>query len=226
MSDNRMIAVEEKEEGSLCRYAKRLQGFGLDYMGDGKYAGEWKSVRQELNVRDFAKKHKARFFFDDEFGSRTRDYRTVFHRTYRPAVRGRYFCAYCGRLLTEKQLTVDHLYPVAKVSRSMKMRKKLRREGIMSLNDAKNLVPACMSCNRHKKDRMGLWILRGKIGRSAFLWHMRWMARYAMLVLFAMYLWGVHEHGVMYVPFDFHFGTSWLSGIAEWIFGDLAGFSF
>lgn len=221
MSDNRIIAVEEKEKGSLSRYAGRLQRLGLDYMGDGKYVGEWKSVRQELDVRNFAKRYKARFFFDDEFGSRTRDYRTVFFRTYKPAVRGMYFCAYCGRLLTEKKMTVDHLYPVAKVSRSMKMRKKLRREGINSLNDARNLVPACMPCNRHKKDRMGLWILRGKIGRSAFLWHIRWCLRYALLVMVAMYLWDIHKYGVMYTPFELDLGTTWFRNILRLMFGDV-----
>lgn len=223
MNINKMIAVEEKKEGSLYRYAGKLKSLGLDYEGNGKYVGEWKTVKQEMAVRNFAKKHKARFFFDDEYGSRTRDYRTVFHRTYKPAIGGRYFCAYCGRLLTEKQLTVDHLYPVAQVSRSMKMRKKLQHKNITSLNDAKNLVPACMSCNRRKKDRMGLWILRGKIGRYAFLWHIRWMIRYALLAALVMGVWDVYRNGAGYYQSGFHLGRSWLDWLVKQVVTGLQG---
>jgi len=44
-------------------------------------------------------------------------------------------CQYCGRLVPAKELTMDHVVPIARGGRSVKG----------------NVVPACKSCNSKKK---------------------------------------------------------------------------
>lgn len=184
---DRIIAIEEKEPGCLKPYEKKIFSMGLQQTGNGKYSCHRRSLGHEEKVRKFAEKHGARFFFDDEYGTRSTDYRKTFFSTYPPAIGGMYFCAYCGRLVSRKKVTIDHIYPVAKVSKSVKLRKKLKARGIMSLNDAGNLTPACMKCNKAKGTKMGLWIIRGKIGRSARLWYIRWAVRITALAAAAAY---------------------------------------
>jgi len=49
-------------------------------------------------------------------------------------------CYYCGRKVTFKELSMDHLVPLARGGRSTKS----------------NLVPACKDCNNRKKSMMPL----------------------------------------------------------------------
>lgn len=95
-----------------------------------------------------------------------------------------YFCAYCGRPLTRKKMQVDHHIAVGRVQKnplyklylgtvntvinvvglvtSLATGKKfVKSEGV---NVRYNLIPACPKCNNRKKDKGGLWIVRGAIG--------------------------------------------------------------
>lgn len=49
-------------------------------------------------------------------------------------------CYYCGRKFTYKQLTMDHLVPLARGGRSTK----------------DNLVPSCKKCNTRKKSMLSV----------------------------------------------------------------------
>ena len=56
-------------------------------------------------------------------------------------------------------------------SRSQKHRKKHppgKRCG--SVNDIRNLAPACRDCNSKKSDKMGLWVVRGWLGKYKLYW--------------------------------------------------------
>lgn len=86
-------------------------------------------------------------------------------------------CVYCGRRLYpgnrgRDQLTVDHVIPVDAVNgsfRCAKYRERMRRAGIQTINDPRNLVPACPRCNRRKGTRFRrIWRLRAKIGTRLF----------------------------------------------------------
>jgi hypothetical protein len=83
--------------------------------------------------------------------------------------------------MSRENTTVDHLYPVGRVARDLTLQKKLARKGIQNINDTKNLVAACKRCNDRKKDAMGVWILKGKIGRYKWLWWVRYLVRTACL---------------------------------------------
>lgn len=114
---------------------------------------------------------------------RSTTYRKTFFKNTHPAIANRYFCTYCGRLLKKKDVTVDHLYPINVAQKSRRLRRKLKRKGITDINDIQNLVPACKKCNSRKGKRMGIWILRGKLGRHKAYW----IARYGIrLMAFAI----------------------------------------
>ncbi|MBR2175399.1 MAG: HNH endonuclease [Clostridia bacterium] len=82
------------------------------------------------------------------------------------AGRGMYLCAYCGKLLRKDKVCVDHIIPVYLANSRKKYRKALERRGIPTVNDIRNLASSCASCNGRKGASGGLWILRGRFGRS------------------------------------------------------------
>lgn len=169
------------------RYYFRLRRFGLRRSDDKKYRGRI-SERKMERLREYCRDKHLKFYIDNEYGTRDSGYRARFFRSNAPVLGLFYFCAYCGKPLSKKRVTVDHLYPVAKVSRDMELQKKLRRQGITDLNSEKNLVAACYRCNQEKAAQMGPWIRKGKLGRHAWVWVVRWILRIAALVftLFAI----------------------------------------
>lgn len=98
----------------------------------------------------------------------------------------KYHCAYCGRKLKEEDVEVDHLVPVIKAKNNWLVRFSLRLNGIKNINDPKNLVAACQKCNRKKSSKMGLWVIRGAIGRYKMFWFIR-NTLLVLLLLAAVY---------------------------------------
>ena len=130
--------------------------------------------------------------FDNGYGRRNRSYRESFIRNHEPDAFGRYRCVYCGKLMRREDLTVDHLYPVGEASASIRLQERLKAKGLSGVNDQKNLVAACPCCNRKKGNRMGLWILKGKLGRLTWYWPARKLLRCSAVILLAgtLYIWG------------------------------------
>lgn len=168
------------------RVIKKLNKFGFREAGEEYFAVL--SDHRFDQFAYFAKKHKLRYYVVSSFSSRSGNYRKQFFTKVRPFVGDYYFCVYCGRLLHRKDVTVDHLYPVGKVRKLPRLQRKLRKQGILSVNDVKNLVPACEKCNAHKAAKMGLWIIRGKLGRHPYLWVLRHGFRIGFLVFGCQYL--------------------------------------
>ena len=106
---------------------------------------------------------------------------------------GPYRCAYCGRRLKEDDVEVDHLIPVSKAKSEFKVRALLQMCGISNVNDPKNLVAACHKCNSRKSDNMGVWVVKGVIGRHKKIWIVR--------NLFRVILWGIILY-LAFVKFD------------------------
>lgn len=46
----------------------------------------------------------------------------------------------------------------------------MKIKGIHNINDVKNLISSCSKCNSRKSDKMGLWIIKGEIGRHFGYW--------------------------------------------------------
>lgn len=59
----------------------------------------------------------------------------------------------------------------------------LKEFGIEDINDKRNLVCACKSCNSSKGSKGGIWLVRGYLGRFFILW----VLFYTLLLYFIGY---------------------------------------
>lgn len=76
---------------------------------------------------------------------------------------GHYMCVYCFRIIPKERMQVDHLVAVNRLNKNplWKLLFMFSKDGV---NTTMNLYPACATCNNHKKDKGGTWIIRGQIG--------------------------------------------------------------
>lgn len=179
---NQQVTIEVKRK--YLRHKIKLHTYGFSEVK--KYTFE-KGVEDDREIRKIERyvlrNKKSLKVHYGTFGKRSSDYRKQFFLSTPPSVGNRYFCVYCGRLLPKKKVTVDHLYPVIKVDSSVRLQKKLSDMGYSSVNDPRNLVAACDRCNKRKASKMGLWIVRGEIGKSSPLWLIRWGVRAMVSIL-------------------------------------------
>lgn len=97
---------------------------------------------------------------------RANNYRqTFFARTQAP-----FRCRYCNKKLQKNKVVVDHIIPVAKAQKKTSARMMLAVKRCGSVNDIRNLAPACRDCNSKKSDKMGLWVVRGWLGKYKLYW--------------------------------------------------------
>ena len=150
---------------------------------DGSYKGTV-TDSQYRKLSSFCKERKMRFRIEDEFGERGSEYRQIFFKNNKPALFGRYYyCAYCGKLLPKQKLTVDHIIPVGVANKDLKVRKRMKLFGYKSVNDPRNLVASCMTCNTKKGTKTGFgWKIRGTLGRLPIVWHIRHLARISFVI--------------------------------------------
>lgn len=201
------IAVKS-DRGNIRLYHRDLARMGFRFDGQ-KYV---KTCRTKKNInwtKTFCKQKHLIFLFDNEYGERSADYRKTFFDNNRPDKNGKFRCVYCGKKLNRNRITVDHLYPVSAVSKSLELQKKLKSRGINSLNSKENLVAACWNCNMRKGTRMGIWSLRGRLGRHETFWRTRSVIRF-FLVLFILYIFSC----IAFLPISGHQGQ-WLTYPAE-----------
>ena len=92
-------------------------------------------------------------------------------------------CAYCGLPVKINDLTVDHIVPVVKAKNTQIAKGIMKIMKISNINERKNLCGACSKCNSKKRANMGLWIIRGIIGKSKYVWLIRWILRIVFLAL-------------------------------------------
>lgn len=163
--------------------------FGLNYDNDDDSCQGTLLTNFRVNkLKLFCAKKKLRFEINNDFGKRSNNYRIDFFNHSKPILGDKYFCSYCGKILSHKTLVVDHLYPIDKVNQSVYLQKKLKSMGANSVNHYKNLVPACNVCNAKKSAKMGLWIIRGKIGKYPIVWKLIWGIRILLLTIIGLYI--------------------------------------
>lgn len=119
--------------------------------------------------------------------ARDTSYRNMFLKNTSPP----YYCRYCGKKISPSQMQVDHIVPVAAVKKSLYARWLLGRQGITNVNDIRNLAPSCRRCNRRKGTKMGIWLLRARLGKNPNWFRTRRILRAvigAILLLVVLYL--------------------------------------
>ena len=168
------------------RIRKELVRLGLDWDGIDFSGNVNKHKMKKLQA--FANIEGLHFRISNSLGYRRADYRRRFFAAHPPDLCGRYICVYCGKWLKKEKTVVDHLYPIGKVSGDYKLQKQLKKAGINNVNDPKNLVASCHSCNERKADSMGLWLFRGKLGRF------RYLLRTAVLVFAGIGIYVIVNH--------------------------------
>ena len=80
-----------------------------------------------------------------------------------------------------------HIFPVHCMEEYPAVRRRAALFGIHGSNDMKNLCTACMRCNQKKEAKMGIWILKGFIGKQPWYWPLRRILT-VILVFFVLYL--------------------------------------
>ena len=109
---------------------------------------------------------------------RSSDYRKEFFEHYQPPYR----CRYCNKALTRSEVFIDHIVPIGQVKKNSSARMKLYARGISEVNDIRNLVPSCKSCNERKGMKLGLWYWKGILGK--YKWY--WVIRKILFILIAI----------------------------------------
>ena len=176
------VTVSSRNEYFTRKQKRRLKRFGLAWDGY-EFHGLFDSEKKIVNIKYYCQQHRLNFKISNAMGNRSTNYRSVFFSHNEPKMFGKYYiCSYCGKLLSQKNTTVDHLYPIGKSSKSIKYQKKLKKKGIYNINSVNNLVAACARCNKRKSDNAGFWIFKGRIGQYKWLWFIRWILKFLIFV--------------------------------------------
>lgn len=163
--------------------------------------------RQLRRIRRICRRkhYEIRRTYPEHLG-RSDSYRRDFLKANPRPLRG-YRCRYCHRHLSERQMTVDHIYPVylAKTGKGLWM---MHLAMIFDVNDVRNLAPACARCNAKKGRKAGLWVMRGILGKYRLYWVLLRTIQ-LLAVSLILYL------GYRIYPYLKH--NSIISGIVGWV---------
>ena len=166
------------------RHGRKLRSMGLRW--DGESHVGLLSARAYRRAAAYCERERIRYRLDNGFGDRGAGYRRAFFAAHPPHTRaGKYYCAYCGRKMARRAMTVDHIWPVDAASKDPAVQRRLRRMGCRSVNDPRNLAAACRRCNERKGAKTGWWVARGMIGRHPAVWRARAAARLALAAALA-----------------------------------------
>lgn len=165
---------------SAIGYRKRLKELGAREHNTKQKGHYWTVKTEERRpLEQKIKRLRVKQVWVEIQWTRAYNARTIFFQNNKPPYR----CRYCNRRLKKEYLQVDHLVPVQKAEHSYFARLLLRIQGIKNVNDPRNLVAACGSCNQAKRDKLGFWFIKGMLGKYKFYW----IFRKIILVLIAIF---------------------------------------
>lgn len=125
------------------------------------------------------KRYKYKYRKYEKRWDRSSNYRDVYFQTHHAP----YHCVYCGKSLRRRDVEVDHLIPVAQTKKNTWAKLLLSLNTIRNVNDPRNLVASCHRCNQKKSDKMGIWILRGFLGRTKWFWSLTKITAFILCIL-------------------------------------------
>lgn len=165
------IIIIKNGRRSTYYFKDELYQMGFKF---NKQKKEWskEAPLNEINgYKEYAKKHLFRTYSYPKNYERGTRYREDFFKYNKPVLFKKYYiCAYCGRPLRKQDVSVDHIIPVNKAKKNPFTKMILRKLNIENINEPKNLVASCKSCNSRKGTKLGIWLLRGYLGKFKYFW--------------------------------------------------------
>lgn len=160
------------DDGYAKTYAYRQKIGQMGFLFDSEYKNWIKEVSSESELNEIEEFCGSKgLSFISPFTKRSNGYRDDFFNANAPIdKRGKYRCVYCGRKQSKERITIDHLISVRRAQKSQKSRDKLRAMECDSVNDIKNLVPACKHCNSSKGHMLYPWLWIANIGKRENFW--------------------------------------------------------
>lgn len=181
------LRISDQGKNKTYYHRSELHQLGYEFKWNKK---EWVKQANSNDVNTAKKictQYGLRLIIDLPQYRRSYDYRKQFFKSNSGLFgKGLYFCSYCGKLIRENQLEVDHLFCINSAQNNASVRWIMKKIGIDNINSEKNIVPACVRCNRRKGKKSGLWILRGLIGRHQPYWIVHWTF---LCILFLVGIW-------------------------------------
>jgi 5-methylcytosine-specific restriction endonuclease McrA len=188
------LRVSDLGKNKTYHYRNDLHKLGYEFDWNKK---EWvkQSEGNDIEIaKTFCNQSRLKLVIDLPQYRRSYDYRKQFLES-NPGVFGKgfYFCSYCGKPIGEHGLEVDHLFSVNSAQNSAFVKWIMKKSGMDTVNHEKNIIPACVRCNRRKGKKSGLWVLRGFIGQHQTYWITHWIFM-CILILFS--IWFVMNHPI------------------------------
>lgn len=160
-----MLLIVSNQYRDTYKYRRKLSDFGLRFEN-----GKWRLQTSDENLEDtiyrFCRRKHLHFESIKDKYVRSNDYRKNFMKQYKKHDGIFYRCAYCGKKLQAHQMTVDHIISIDKVQHSAKYRLYMKLFGLNSINDTRNLAPACEKCNKSKSNKVRGYLIQGMTGRT------------------------------------------------------------
>ena len=164
-------------------YKQHLTSLGFSHVR-GKYVIQLDDENEIETMKALLESYRTKYQSYTNSYLRSGDYRKKFFDKNRPIFKDYYICAYCGRFLKKKDVTVDHIISIRKAQKSKILQFILRLVKINDINDEKNLTASCETCNKKKGQKLSLsYVLRGILGRKSWYWFIYYIVIIIVLVI-------------------------------------------
>ena len=164
-------------------YKQHLTSLGFSHVR-GKYVIQLDDENEIETMNTLLESYRTKYQSYPNSYLRSGDYRKKFFDKNRPIFKDYYICAYCGRFLKKKDVTVDHIISIRKAQKSKILQFILRLVKINDINDEKNLTASCETCNKKKGQKLSLsYVLRGILGRKSWYWIIYYIVIIVVLVI-------------------------------------------
>lgn len=168
-------------------YKQHLLSLGFTHV-KGKYMIQLDDENEIETMKTLLESYHTKYQSYPNNYLRSRDYRKKFFDENHPIFKNYYICAYCGRFLKKKDVTVDHIISIRKAQKSKVLQFILRLVRINDINDTKNLTASCERCNKKKGQKLSLsYVIRGILGRKSWYWLIYYLLIIVILIIIIFY---------------------------------------
>lgn len=175
---------------SICYPWMQNYGFKRKSNRNGTYYSAIVGDAGKKEIEKLAKGYHIYYSCYEKRWSRSSTYRDRFLKE----VKGPYRCRYCNRKISKDYMMVDHIVPVDRAKRSKIARFLLKVQNISDVNEIKNLAPSCRKCNNKKSNKMGLWFIRGILGKYKLYWTVIYIL---LFILCVAAIYGIYNLSIM-----------------------------